>query len=207
MKKTTLVLLALYLNTILLADNYKILQINTSSVKIGNQLCKIGDVFSDETPILWSNAKQALKAMNLQTKQIRLFVANNFFNTKAKSVKDYYIKTNHLSTRGGMISFSDLADELSDTIYLYDTMQIESPIKIDSISSYLISYVQDGEKMWRTLMSTDNHFFFSRELFCEDIDGGEYTLTLYFRKKGMKDYMISDSVEIVLLPLHLDNKE
>ena len=203
MKKLALIISAMCFSITSLADNYKILQINTSSVKIGKQICKIGDVFPDAEPILWSNDKQAMKAMNLKTKQIKLFAAKVFQNMEAKSIKDYYLKNNHLSTRGGINTFSDLAEELSDTIYLYDVMQVESPVKIDSLSSYLISYVQNGEKKWRTLMSTDEHFFFSRELFGEVIDSNEFTITLYFRKKGLEDYLISEDIIVVLLPLNI----
>lgn len=206
MKKVALVLSALCLSMTLLADNYKILQMNTSSVKIGNKLYKAGDVFPDSDPISWANDKQAIKAMNLNTKQIKLFAAKVFKDIEAKSIKDYFLKNSHLSTRGGVVTFSDLTDELSDTIYLYESVQIESPVKIDSISSYLISYEQNGIKIWRTLMSTDKYFYICRELFGENIDGGEYTLTLYFRKKGMEDFLISNDIEIVLLPLDVDEK-
>lgn len=204
MKKVAFVFIALCLTSTLFADDYKILQMNTPSVKIGKQLCKTGDVFSDDSPILWSNDKQAIKAMNLKTKQIKLFAAKVFNDIDAKSVKDYFFKNSHLSTRGSLVSFSDLAEELSDTIYLYDMAQVESPVKIDSISSYLISYEQNGEMMWRTLASTDKYFFICRELFDESDNQAEYTLTLYFRKKGFEDYIISDDVNVVLLPMHID---
>jgi hypothetical protein len=206
MKKFAFLFIALCLSSALFADDYKILQMNTPSVKIGKQICKVGDTFPDADPILWSNDKQAIKAMNLTSKQIKLFAAKVFKDIEAKSIKDYYLKNSHLSTRGSIVSFSDLAEELSDTIYLYDTMQIESPIKIDSISSYLISYEQNGEMKWRTLASTDKYFFLCRELF-EDNDGqAEYTLTLYFRKKGFDDYMISDDIIVVLLPFEIGNQ-
>lgn len=189
----------------IMADDYKIMQMNTSSVRIGNVQCKQGDTFSDEDQIVWSSDKQAMKAMNLRTKQIKLFAAKVFSNIKAKSVKDYYLKNNHLSTRGSVVSFSDLAEELSDTIYLYDVVEIESPVKIDSLSSYLISYELNGERKWRALMSTDSYFYLCRELFNGVDDQTEYTLTLYFRKKGMEDYMISDEIVVRLLPLEINN--
>lgn len=207
MKKAALVLLALCLSMALLADNYKILQMNTPSVKIGNKLYKTGDVFPDSDPISWANDKQAIKAMNLSTKQIKLFAAKVFKDIEAKSIKDYFLKNSHLSTRGGVVTFSDLTEELSDTIYLYESVQIESPVKIDSISSYLISYEQNGIKKWRTLMSTDMYFYISRELFGENIDGGKYTLTLYFRKKGMEDFVITSNAIVVLLPLNIDTSD
>lgn len=203
MKKMALIISAMYFSITSLADNYKILQMNTPSVKIGDQICKAGDVFPDTEPVLWTNDKQAIKAMNLKTKQIKLFAAKVFHNLKAKSIKDYYLKNNHLSTRGGINTFSDLAEELSDTIYLYDVVQIESPVKLDSLSSYPISYVQNGEKKWRTLMSTDKYFFLSREMFGEDIDSNKFTVTLYFRKKGLEDYLIADII-VVILPLSIN---
>ncbi len=204
MKKAVLVLSALCLSMTLIADNYKILQMNTQSVKIGNKQYKTGDIFPDSDPISWANDKQAIRTMNLNTKQIKLFAAKVFKDIEAKSIKDYFLKNSHLSTRGGVVTFSDLTEELSDTIYLYESVQIESPVKIDSISSYLISYELNGEKVWRTLMSTDKYFYICRELFGENIDGGKYTLTLYFRKKGMEDFLISNDIEIVLLPLNVD---
>lgn len=205
MKKMALFISALCLSLASLADNYKILQMNTPSVMIGKQMCKVGDTFPDADPILWSSDKQAIKAMNLTSKQIKLFAAKVFKDVEAKSIKDYYLKNSHLSTRGSMVSFSDLAEELSDTIYLYDTMQIESPVKIDSISSYIISYAHNGEKKWRTLASTNKYFFLCRELFEENDDQTKYVLKLYFRKKGFEDYIVSEDIILVLLPSFTDN--
>ena len=191
-------------NLHLYADDYKILQINTSSIKIGEVLCKQGDIFSDEARIFWSNDKQAFKAMNMKTKQIKLFVSRDFNHFKAKNIKEYYIKNNHLSTRGALISFSDLEEELSDTIFILDTIPIESPVYIDSLSSFIISYV-DGEKTkWCTLMSNEDNFFLSRELFTEDNTDGKYTLTLYYRRKGLEDYLITDKLYVVLLPQQIE---
>ena len=204
MKKILLLSFVLCLNTILQADNYKILQMNTSSVKIGNELLKVGDVFSDDSTIFWSDDKQAIKAMNQQTMEIKLFVAKSFKDNEANSIKDYFIKNSRLSTRGGP-SFSDLTEELSDTLYLYDNIEVDSPIRIDSISSYIVSYELDGKKEWRSLMSTDKTFFFSRELFEKGRDHAVFSLSLYYRRKGLEDYLISDNIVIKLLPIILND--
>lgn len=185
------------------ADNYKILQMNTSSLQIGNVLCKQGDTFSDESPILWTSDKQAIKGMNLQTKQIRMFVSKDFKDAKAKSIKEYFLKSNHLSTRGGAISFSDLAEELSETQYILGTLPIESPVPLDSLSSYVISYVDNGIKKWCTLMSTESMFFLNRELFNEESQN-EYTLSLFYRRRGCDDYLITDGLHVILLPERVD---
>ncbi|MBR6979014.1 MAG: hypothetical protein IKH88_04180 [Prevotella sp.] len=199
---TVLLLFCAYLQ--LHADDYKILQMNTNSVKIGTVLCHQGDTFSENEQIFWSDEKQAIKAMNTRTKEVRVFAAKAFKNYKARSVKDYYLKNNHLSTRGGMVSFSDLEEELSDTIYLYDVVSIESPIPIDSLSSYVISYGHEKKK-WRTLMSTDEYFYLCRELFENNEEIKEFKISLYFRNKNIdEDYLITDDLIVVLLPLMID---
>ena len=206
MKRKVLIIVLLLLCSYLQihADNYKILQMNTNSVKIGTIQCHQGDTFSESEQIYWSNDKQAIKAINVKTKEIRVFTAKSFKDYSAHSVKDY-LKNNHLSTRG-MVSFSDLEEELSDTIYLYDTLSIESPILIDSLSSYVISYNNKGLIKWRNLMSTDNHFYLCRELFNENDEVEEYHISLYFRRKNVdEDYLITNDLILVLLPLYIED--
>ncbi len=186
------------------ADDYKILQMNTNSVKIGNTVRHQGETFSDNDQIFWSNDNQAIKAMNLRTKQTRMFAAKSFKSSNARSVKDYYLKSNRLSTRAAMPTFSDLEEELSDTIYLYDDVSIESPVTLDPLSSFVISYGKEVKK-WRTLMSTDDHFFLCRELFENEDEIDVFNVSLYFRNKNVdEDFLVTDQLVVVLLPLIIE---
>ena len=72
MRKVSISILLVFLSIVVWADRYKILQLNTPQVKIGKRLCSKGDVFSDESVIYWSQKKQAFKAQNLETKEIKL---------------------------------------------------------------------------------------------------------------------------------------
>ena len=176
---------------------------NASYIQIGRHKCKQGDSFSDEDRIKWSSDKEAIKAMNLRTRQIKIFVSEAFSKAKAKSVKEFFLKSNHLSTRGGVATFSDLAEELSDTLYILGPIPIESPVPIDSISSYVISY-EDGGTKWRNLMSTEDTFFLSSELFNDNQK--ELTLSLFYRRKGSPDFLITDKLVIILLPQNPNDK-
>jgi len=198
-----LVLLFVSICQSIYADNYKILQMNASYIQIGRHKCKQGDSFSDEDRIKWSSDKEAIKAMNLRTRQIKIFVSEAFSKAKAKSVKEFFLKSNHLSTRGGVATFSDLAEELSDTLYILGSIPIESPVPIDSISSYVISY-EDGGTKWRNLMSTEDTFFLSSELFNDNQK--ELTLSLFYRRKGSPDFLITDKLVIILLPQNPNDK-
>ena len=204
MKKTFLTMLAMGIALSLFADDYKILQMNTSFVKIGNKICKKGDVFSDDSIIEWSKEKQAVKAQNLQTKEIHLFVESAFKAKNSKTIKEYYLKRNHLSTRSVLI-FSELSEYLnSNTFYMLDTIRIESPIPLDSTRSYYMVY--DGcEKEEKYQLQSDNSCFFilrSQLLSC-DSSKDKY-VSIYFASKGVDDdYLLTDSMKIVILPLHL----
>lgn len=132
MKKVIPMLFIMGLVTTVLADNYKILLMNTKTIKIGTRVYKKGDMFSDDSVIFWEKDKQALKAQNLTTKEIRLFAEPEFKAKDCKTIKDYYIKNNRLSARAGGLTLSDMAEGLTGTFYLLDTIFIESPMPVDS---------------------------------------------------------------------------
>ena len=111
MRKFCILSLALIASLLVWADNYKILQMNTPHVKIGKRNCWKGDVFSDKSVIHWEQKKQAFKAQNMKTKEIKLFVETDFSAKGCKTIKDYYLKTNRLSSRG---SEGSALDEISD---------------------------------------------------------------------------------------------
>ena len=137
MRKVSISILLVFLSIVVWADRYKILQLNTPQVKIGNRLCSKGDVFSDESVIYWSQKKQAFKAQNLETKEIKLFIESDFRAKGCSTIKEYYLKTNHLSSRG---SDSTALDEISDTIFLCDSVIMEMPVLMDSTHYCIISY-------------------------------------------------------------------
>ena len=81
-----LVLLFVSICQSIYADNYKILQMNASYIQIGRHKCKQGDSFSDEDRIKWSSDKEAIKAMNLRTRQITFTEVVR--GTDGKPIKD-----------------------------------------------------------------------------------------------------------------------
>ncbi len=199
MKKSALLFSALCLSMAMLADNYKILQMNTPSVKIGEQLCKKGDVFSDEAEIFWNNDKQAFKAQNLETKEIRLFVGQDFKSKSSKSIKDYYLKTAHLSTRGSIIALSDLAEALPDTLYLCDSITIESPVGMNSDYYYFIKYKIDGSDIDKPVKHDKRNLIIEKSVLGDYKKDSEVPASLYFnmRKEAI---LVKDSMTIVIIP-------
>lgn len=207
MRKSLLSLFTLSVVLTLFADNYKIIQMNTPSVKIGSREYRKGDVFSDDSIIIWSKEKQAIKAQNLQTKEIHLFTEPDFRTKKINTIKEYYIKKNHLSARATGLSLGDLSEQLNDTFYLLDTIRIESPIPLDSTRNYYIRYSQSNQLFEKTLPTIENYFLIVRSVFntTDSLSDNELNAELFFRSQQVADdYLLTDSMKIVFLSLDIE---
>ena len=202
MRKVVAILIFLSVSSTLWADNYKILKMNTSSIKIVKRICKTGDVFSDKSVIYWVKEKQAFRAQNLKTKEIRLFVEPEFRSKGCKTIKDYYVKINHLSTRGGMLGLDDLAEEMPDTLYLWDEFIMESPYQLDDNSYFYVSYKNlDDYITNRELKAEKDKFLIRREDFSIEGILDAVTVSLhYVDKRWNEDSIVKDSIYVILIP-------
>ena len=202
MRKSIIAFLALLVTATIWADDYKILKMNTPSIKIGKRICKSGDVFSDQDKILWSADKQAIKVQNLKTKEIRLFVGNDFFTKKSTSIKDYYVKTNHLSTRGNMMTLDEFAEQLPDTLYLWEDITMELPFAPEDSSFFFITYKdKNGSDRKSMLETADDSITVSRQSFGSEEDRDEIAVSFNFHDGFYgEDSVLKDTVRIIMIP-------
>lgn len=205
MKRKIIVLLIMGIVSTVLADNYRILLMNTKRVKIGNRSYKEGEVFSckGEPKISWTNDKQAIKVMNLNTKEIWLFTkpkTNNIFD----SIWDFFVRLNPLSTRG-IDTLEELGEELSNkTFILMDSIYIESPIPLDKTCHYYVVYKQNDKEVKKRLSTKDDCFVIDQTTISEDRNIDNISLSVYFSKEGIdEDYHLTDSMKISVIPLFL----
>ena len=87
------------------ARTLKIIKLNTSSIKIGTQICKVGDTFSDEEVIYWSSPKQEIwaKYTDGKDREKKCFTREAFASRKVKTPIEYFDKINHPSVRSDEI--------------------------------------------------------------------------------------------------------
>lgn len=196
MRKVCVSILLVLLSIVVWADRYKILQLNTPYVKIGNRNCTKGDVFSDESVIFWEQNKQAFKAQNLKTKEIKLFAEPDFRAKGSKTIKEYYLKTNHLSSRG---SDSTALDEISDSIYLCDSVVLELPVLMDTAHYCYIVYKNEGREVKQRLKHQDQSFIIDKKLFGEDVMREHLRVSLFYHMPE-EDYSLKDSLTIMFIP-------
>jgi hypothetical protein len=196
MRKVSISILLVFLSIVVWADRYKILQLNTPQVKIGNRLCSKGDVFSDESVIYWSQKNQAFKAQNLETKEIKLFIESDFRAKGCSTIKEYYLKTNHLSSRG---SDSTALDEISDTIFLCDSVIMEMPVLMDTTHYCYIVYDNENGKIKKRLKHQDQSFIIDKKLFGEDVMREDLRVSLFYHMPE-EEYPLKDSLTIMFVP-------
>ena len=196
MRKVSISILLVLLSIVLWADRYKILQLNTPYVKIGNRICTTGAVFSDESVIFWEQSKQAFKAQNLKTKEIKLFVEPDFRNKGCKTIKEYYLKTNQLSSRG---DDATALDEISDSIYLCDSVIMELPVLMDTAHYCYIVYNNEGREVKYHLKQQDQSFIIDKKIFGEDLMKDNLRVSLFYHMPE-EDYLLKDSLTIMFIP-------
>lgn len=147
MKQFLLILLA-FLAMSVDAGKLKILFVNTKTINIGDKTLKRGSVFDEKDVIAWSSPNQAIKVEVLATKKVMVMTAKKI--KKEKTIADYYLKSNKLSTRGSNYSDDVLYEDekfdtaLNDTCYLWDSINYVSWLPTDDDNYFYLKYKIQG---------------------------------------------------------------
>lgn len=130
------------------AGKLKILFVNTKTINIGGKTLKRGSVFDEKDVIAWSSPNQAIKIEVLATKKVMVMTAKKI--KKEKTIADYYLKNNKLSTRGSNYSDDVLYEDekfdtaLNDTCYLWDSINYVSWLPTDDDNYFYLKYKIQG---------------------------------------------------------------
>ena len=132
------------------AGKLKILFVNTKTINIGGKTLKRGSVFDEKDVIAWDSPNQAMKVEVLATKKVIVMTAKKI--KKEKTIADYYLKSNKLSTRSANCQEYVLYEDenfdtaLNDTCYLLDSISYVSWIPTDADNYFYLKYkIQDCE--------------------------------------------------------------
>lgn len=160
MKKILLLIVCLF-SLPMVADTYKLLFVNSNFITIGGKHLKAGDTFEDTEQIAWSSDKQAFKAQNISSKKIKLFTPAQMKDSK--SVADYYLKANKLSTRGTE-DYELLDNILDDSCYLLDSVKLKTWIKTAENDYFFIKYRISGKDYRVKLSGEAEYILLSNDL-------------------------------------------
>lgn len=179
----------------LYAEDFKILYLNTESVKIGRTVRKIGDTFKDNEVIHWKKDKrQAMKVLSLDTKKHYVMVSEDFKQRKMKSAKDYLEKNNRLSTRG-LGSLSTVSSQIGDKIYWLESASVSIDYEPYPEEYFLLKC--EGREVALTIV--DGQLVFDRSIWCGD-EPHQLEADLYYHYKEGDNELVSSGILIVPMP-------
>lgn len=197
-----IVLLALLLVSVSLrAEDFKILFINTESIKIGKTTRVAGDVFSDAEKIFWKDGKQAMKVMSLDTKKQYVLVSEDFRQRKLKSAKDFIVKNNRLSTRG-IGNLSSVAALLGDRIYWHNPTLITIEYEPEEDEFFFLKANDEEIK----LEMDGTQLIFDGRIWGESVPS-QIETDLYFHYKDGENELVDPGVLIIPLPNEIQLKK
>lgn len=101
MRKILLLIISFLLTVNISATEYKILKLNTESIKIGNKICRKDSVFNDTWTISWTSTKQCMTVQNMNDRTISYLSGAAMQSQNAKTVKDYLLHNAHLAGKDG----------------------------------------------------------------------------------------------------------
>ena len=197
--RKVLLLLLLCVTTTAVAEEFKILFVNTGTIRIGGKDLERGDVFSDSDKISWTDAKQAIKVLSLTSHKQYVFVSTDFNERKLKSAKDYLVKTNRLSTRGSG-SLSSVGRQIGETLYVIDTTSVSINYTPDDSEFFFL--LSDGKR--HELEYQDGKLIFSPDLW-NGVQESK-TVDLYFRHSDNEEELVIEGLNIIPLPEMIQTK-
>ena len=187
-------------------ERYKILFLNTGTVKVGNRILSVGDTLLSNQRISWSNEKQAMKVLEVNSKIQRVLVANKNMLKSKSSIEDVLLSKHSLSTRDGALnSIFQLKEYLGGEILLTDSYKLDVSFTVDEQHYFFVAYQYNNELIYKKLPVQQNSFIIDRSIFV--IDGTLITafstpIRIYYQNADSRE-MVSDECELKVIPLEL----
>lgn len=194
-----ILILTLFASVSLYAEDFKILFVNSESIKIGKTVRKAGDTFSDTEKIYWKDGKQAMKVISLDSKKQYVLVSEDFKKKKLKTAKDYIFKNHRLSTRG-IGRLSDVGEQVGNLIYWFDPTLITIDYELEEGDHFFLR-VDDNDL---PIDIVDGQLVFDSRIW-GDSEPRQIEADLLFHFNTGENELINPRILIVPLPneIHL----
>lgn len=137
--KLVLFVMLLCIPSILFAKKYRIIFLNTNSIKIGNRFLHEQDVFNDNEEIHWTDLRQKMEVENVNNpSEQHTLTKHGFLEYKDEGVKSLLdlIKVQSLGTRdmnGGQKHYSEIYHYLTDTLMFPTTTRVDPSIRCEAV--------------------------------------------------------------------------
>lgn len=187
------------------AENMKVLTINFGIIRVNGKTLQKGSVFNSKDRIVWSDDKQCMKVVGIDSRKINVFSAQVFKVGKMTTIDELLFQKQHLSSRDGILMTpQDYQRFFNRDIALMYGFSIETGYSFDDNHFLFLQYEYEGEIINKRLPSRGHCVNFTDEIF--SIDGRPFTpkiLTtrLYYYDMSTKEVtLLADKFVIHIAP-------
>ena len=189
------------------ADDYKVLYVSSPDIKIKNKTIAVGDVFTDNDKIEWTNDQQVMRVINLKTNRVIVFKAKTSKKKESTSLFEHLTDTDHLSTRSippvdnsKKDNKTTVKQQKDSTYYLRDTLYIKRPYINDH--KVVASIVDEKRKAIDIPISEDGKsYVITKEIFNNQVPLNQRFSIKEYDKERDWEYVIIRSFYIMSSPM------
>jgi hypothetical protein len=194
------------------AEEYRILNLNTSTIQIGDKVCRVGDVFDSNAVIHW-DPKVPLQAMKVEIggRGQRYLHQAEFQKYNCKTLADFILQSKTLSRREmPLASEQDHIEYFEGQDFMVaDTIKISSNWRIDDHNYFELSYERQDEWV-NTRLTTDDqmNLLLTADLFDHPTlqkDGTIRCRVRYVEETYHESTLLTDKMRVILVPQHVSN--
>lgn len=169
---------------------YKVLFVNSPTIKIGSKNVKQGDVFTYPCEIEWENKKQAFRAINVKSGKQQMF-----FASAPESHRKELTEVRRMSTRNESVGLEkeELAKLFGSKICMLDTVVISTPLLTDENHYFKIRVKTAAfSREYKLPVGEKGEFVLPREILAD----GKKRISRHL-KTDVLYYMPDDIIEII----------
>ena len=165
-------------------ENLKVLEVNHGTVKADGLKLKKGTVFDSKSKILWSDDKQIIKVIGMDSHKIYIYAAQTFKVGHIATIDEMLFQKQMLSSRDGILmNVYDFYSFFNRDIALLNAFSVETGYTYDKKHFLFLQYEYRNETINKQLSCTGHTVQFNDSIFYVDgtlIDSPQITAKLYY---------------------------
>ena len=142
-----------------MADNYKILYLNSNQIKINGKPAKVGQNFNEKAVITWSEDRQAMKVIETNS-HVRYLMVARLSEGNEQTAFQILTRNKHLSTHDDSATANNIMQlkaALSNNYDLLDAIEIPTKLKQDDSHYFLCTFQYGDTKLIKKLTGNNNN--------------------------------------------------
>lgn len=181
--------------TTLAAENMKVIGINHGTIMVNGKKIEVSSVFDSSSRIVWSDDKQILKVIGMESHKIKIYAAQTFKIGQVISIDELLIQKQRLSSRDGILRNAYDFQRLFDRdIALLNVFPIETGYTFDDNHFLFLRYEYNNETINKRLFCSNHTTIFNDSIFYVDgklIEQQKIVADLYY-------YNANDELSVLL---------